>query len=472
MTVAAQPLEEELSLEDALQGFEEEEASPAVMDLEDEVLSIEGALEGFDEDLPVVEELASIEKSAPESEWSLRGHWLNALSWNTAHSAPSAASRPDYRGLSKLSTKLWLEAEVPLDQGWRLHGESYFRHDFAYSLNGSGDYPQTVLDRYQQDLEIGEFWLRGSLNQDLDLKVGRQIVVWGQSDYLRVNDTINPMDQREPGLGEIETLRLPLGMARADYYLGPWSLTALMIPEQRPSLTATCGSDFSVPGGLSESECSALAVPEQFPEDSLNRAEWGFSAMGRFSGWDLSLYGARLNSNTPYKDLSRNQLRYARINQLGAALNVAQGSWLWKGEIAWLDGLEYAQAVDRQRLDLLLGGEYRGFRDITLSLETVMREIDDYLPVLFDAPDYQQQRSWQTVFAYQHDLNNDTLHLKGVVLRNGDSLDEGGYSRLSVEYDLDDHWSVSGGGIWYQSALLPPDWGENDRLFIEARQNF
>ncbi len=465
---------EELSLDEALDGFELEVEDPIAGSLDP--LSVDGALEGFDEEASDAFEVPQLTETQStsdmieeESKLAIRGHWLNGLSWNMGHAEP-AEGEPDYHGLSRLSSKLWLEAEYPLGDGWHLHGDGYVRRDFSYQLNGAPNYSAAVLDRYQQDWEIGELWVRGSPNESLDLKVGRQIVVWGQSDYLRVNDTVNPIDLREPGLGEIETLRRPLAMLRADYFQGPWRMTGLLIPEQRHNLSPPCGSDFSLAGTLNDADCRAVAVREEFPDNGLTDAEWGVSAMGRFSGWDLSFYRAWLNHDTPYRD--GDILRYSRIDQWGAALNVAQGNWLWKGEVAYLDGLDYTAVRNRDRLDLLLGGEYRGFRDVTLTLETVRREIGDYISQLEAAPDYQQQKSWQTVLAYQHDFSNDTVHLKGVVSRSGAGLDEGGYNRLSLEYELDDFWSFLGGGIWYQSAPLPQDWGDNDRLYLEVRRDF
>ena len=461
LAVAGEP-----SLDELLEGFDEAPlAETEVLDGFEEEDPLEAALDGFEdaEAVAIETEVAVAEESA----WQFRGYWSNGLSWNIAHDAPSGG-RPDYRGLSRLSSKLWLELEHPLGEGWKWHGDGHLRRDFAYQIHGESTYPNAVVERYQQDESLGEFWVAGSLNEAVDLKLGRQTVVWGLSDLLRINDTLNPLDMREPGLGELETLRRPLAMARGDYYQGPWSVTLLMVPEQRPNLTAPCGGEFSATGA--ETECQA-AVPQQFPDDGWEEMEWGVAAMGRFSGWDLSLYGARLNHDTPY--LESGTYRYARLNQLGAALNVADGSWLWRGEIAYFNGLRFANSSQsHHRFDLLLGGEYRGWRDQSLTLEVARRELSHYDPSLLTEPDYTQERRWQTAVSWQHDFNNDTLHLKAILLRNGAQLDEGGYSRLSAEMDLDDQWQLSGGGIWYQSGIVPPDWGDNDRLFVELRRDF
>ena len=119
-----------------------------------------------------------------------------------------------------------------------------------------------------------------------------------------------------------------------------------------------------------------------------------------------------------------------------------------------------------------MGGEYRGITDTTLSFEVLRRHINSYESSLVDGTDYVDENSWQSVFAYSREMYNETLHLKGVLLRNGSSLDDGGYLRLSAAYDLDDNWSATGGGIWYDAAKYPPNWGDNDRLFIEIRRDF
>ncbi len=458
---AATSVEEELSLEDALEGFD--------AGVEGE-LSVEGALEGFDEELPNLAATAIIDEPDEQEVASLRGHWVSGGSWNISGESPTSDR------LTRLSTKLWLEAEQNLGEGWKFHGEGFLRYDLAHEINGRDHYTDGVLDTYEHDEEIGELWLQGGVTPDLDLKVGRQIVVWGQSDHLRVNDVINPIDLREPGLVDIETLRRPVGMVRGDYYHGPWRWSALLIPENRPNLSAPCGSEYSLAGVATQASCDADAVPSDLPGDGIGDAEFALSAMGRFSGWDLSLYGGRLNYNTPYKDGtgSSNIMRNARVNHLGGAVNIAEGSWLWKGEVALIDGLRYFNtgSSEKSRVDLLLGGEYRGFADTTLSFEILRRHINSHDASLTSATDYVDENSWQSVVAYTQDLQNDTLHLNGVLLRNGSGLDEGGYLRLSAQYDIDDAWSASGGGIWYDAAKYPPNWGDNDRLFVEIRRDF
>ena len=53
-------------------------------------------------------------------------------------------------------------------------------------------------------------------------RVGKQIVVWGETDGFRLMDQINPLDQRR-GMTDVEfeTTILPIWLVRAEYYLQP-----------------------------------------------------------------------------------------------------------------------------------------------------------------------------------------------------------------------------------------------------------
>ncbi|GIW42536.1 MAG: hypothetical protein KatS3mg076_3113 [Candidatus Binatia bacterium] len=56
---------------------------------------------------------------------------------------------------------------------------------------------------------------------DLFLRIGRQILVWGETDVFRLLDNINPIDSSFGGfLIALDERRVPIDMIRASYYLG------------------------------------------------------------------------------------------------------------------------------------------------------------------------------------------------------------------------------------------------------------
>ncbi|MDH4216032.1 MAG: DUF1302 family protein, partial [Gallionella sp.] len=216
-TIRAEP-----SLDQALDGFDEAVAAPAN--------SVVEALGEFEDAAPAPASAATPQPT--DTLWRLSGATIFSTSWSYAHDAP-APGATDHRGLSRLRGKLSLELDGQLNKTWRTHLNGYAFYDAAYTINGRAGYTDEFIASMKKEAELGEAFVQGRVRHALDLKLGRQIVVWGKSDSLRVTDVINPLDNREPGMVDIEDLRLPLTMARADYYLGDWSFTALAIPEIR-----------------------------------------------------------------------------------------------------------------------------------------------------------------------------------------------------------------------------------------------
>ncbi len=222
---------------------------------------IEEVLEGFDngpEKTPTSETEESVGSRAPAGEWLLSGELILSTSYNYAHKAPDTG-KTDYRGLSRLRSKVNLELDGIVSQEWSLHLDGHLFYDLSYAIKGRDRYTDEGIDAYEQETELGEAYLQGSLGPDLDLKLGRQIVVWGKSDNLRATDLLNPLDQRELGRVDIEDLRLPVNMIRLDYYTGPWTIGAIAIPEVRFSKTPVKGSDFF--------PAAAPLPPEEVPRD-------------------------------------------------------------------------------------------------------------------------------------------------------------------------------------------------------------
>ncbi|MCH8239830.1 MAG: hypothetical protein IIB62_07220 [Proteobacteria bacterium] len=117
-------------------------------------------------------------------------------------------------------------------------------YDFVYRVKGRGGYGGEVLDVYEWQFDSGEVYLTGPLHKNVDLTIGRKIVNWGRSDTFRVVDVINPLDNKEPGLVDIEDLRRPKTMLKLDLNSGPWSAQLLVIPEHRYNRNPPPGSDF------------------------------------------------------------------------------------------------------------------------------------------------------------------------------------------------------------------------------------
>lgn len=453
-------------LDGILSGFDSDAAEPEQTDTATEV---DDFLSGFDD---TSEELT--EKD--ESDSTFLPEWLDIMgsmgvtgTVNFAHDAPEEA-QADFRGLSMLRTNATLSSEVRL-KDWQARISAHGFYDASYSFQDREEYSRTLLDVYEKELEIDDLYVQGSLSASLDIKVGRQIVVWGKSDNIRVTDILNPLDNRVPGIVDIKSLRLPVTMTKLDYYTGDWNLSGIVIHEVRFDKTPVHNSDF-FPG-------DGPLPPEEKPGLSLDNQQYALALNGIFSGWDLSLYGAWVFDSRAHITIDEdNSLfrEHSRVFMTGMSANIALGNWLLKGEGAWFDGLEYATIPDDEfsRLDLMAGVEYLGFSETVLSLEIVNRHLADFDERLALVPDIAQEDSLQTVAKLVRDFANDTIQVKILLSVFGGHGEDGAFERFQLDYDLTDDITVTGGIIFYQAA----DQGalssieDNDRLFFELIYEF
>ncbi len=429
---------------------------------------VEPALDGFDsEEAP---RDGTSRTRAAEPAFELGGELFLASSVNFAHSAPRPGNA-DSRGLSRLQAGMRLELDAEGPAGIHAHVSGRGFRDFAYAIKDRDEFTHGVLQTYESDLELGEAWLRASPLPRLHVKVGRQIVVWGRSDTLRVLDVLNPVDEREPGIADLSEMRLPVAMTRVDGYFGRWTATGIAIHESRQNKEPVPGSDFFPP-------IDGVPIPGVLrPGHGGRNTQWAGALTGVFSGWDLSLHYASFLSDVPYLSgappgflnvLARNQL-------FGAGASWTRGNWLLKGEVAQRRGIRFA-SVQRQfsRTDFLAGIEYSRSSSSQAALEIAVRQLHGYESALLQFPDFARRRRVETSLRYSINAWNDRLHatLLGIVL--GEHAQDGTAYRLSFAYELRDAWTLDGGVLVFEEGELPPlsAFDENDRVYLGISYSF
>jgi hypothetical protein len=428
---------------------------------------LEGILDGFDEESP---EESSAAEEAPASPIDLGGLLRLGSSYGFAHDTPGPGEG-DWRGLSRFRPELYLEATTHLGGSWQLFASGRAAYDLAYTINGRDDYTEQVLDRHEQEVELTDTYLSGRLGQRVDIKLGRQIVVWGTSENLRVTDILNPLDLREPGITDIEELRLPVAMTRIDVGAGPWQLTGLAIHEHRFHKTPAYGHEFYAYG--------FPLPPDSKPPCSLDSTELAVAAHGFFKGWDLAFYWARFYDDNPHLAIGESflpELRHSRLTMIGTAWDLAAGDFLIKAEAAHFRELEtfYLPGQRLARSELLAGLEYTGPADTWVTFEVVGRHLHGFQPVLELPPDMARENELDWVLRVSQAFRHQTLLVTAVAMSFGVKGDGGALQRLEARYDLNDRIEITGGVVLYQSGDRPGfvGIGDNDRLFIEIEFRF
>ena len=474
--------------EDALSGFDEESATS---DFDDD------ALDGFDDGES--NDIAMEEESG--SDWYSFSGYVSILgAYNYAQTAPTPLPNDpafadnktmDFRGLSRARTKLDLALEMRHSDNWKSRIEVMGWYDASWAINGKSNYSDLVLDTYESFYDLKDAYIQGTLSDSVDLKVGRQIVIWGKSDSIRITDVINPLDNREPGMVDIKDLRLTETMTKLDYYFGDYGLSAIIIHEPRIQIEPAFGSDYR------PRDVFGKPIPdERFPEAEqpswdLENTQFALSLDGRYEGWDLSWYAANvMNSRFSVTQQPDGPLRtFEKIYMVGAATNIVSGAWLYKAEAAYIMDINYRSVQEnKNRLDALLGVDYSGFSKTILSLELSDRHVFDYEDIMLQntflisnatIPDFEREDTIQVAARASYTFDHDNASVNYLISMLGShdfTFQDGGFQRLWIDYKINDALVVNGGIVDYIGGDgVVPFYNaikNNDRVYAELIYNF
>lgn len=219
------------------------------------------------------------------SSWSVQGYLKNETAYRFI----------EPRSITKIRNILSLQARKPLSDRMTLHAAGWAYYDHAYDLF---DY-QTISARSVRDeqqplvfiedlnqqkdsevIDLREFYFELSTNS-MDVWVGKQYIIWGVLEGIRVVDEINPQDFRELIMPDLLDYRIPLWSFRADIYAGSTTWEMIWIPDLRFHKPAPQGSEWEM---LQE------VTNTTYPDGSDPRnSEFGLRMQTGFLGGDIAL---------------------------------------------------------------------------------------------------------------------------------------------------------------------------------------
>lgn len=248
----------------------------------------------------------------------------------------AAHTTPDPEHWSKLRARLELAATGNLGSGVKYKVTGRADLDGAFDLEDDF-YPGAVRRDQRREFMWRETYLDFG-SGDLEFRLGRQHVVWGEVVGLFVADVVSARDMREFLLPEFESMRIPQWAARAEYFAGETHFEALWIPYPSHDDIGKPGADFypfPIPGN------TPIHTVERDTE--LSNTNWGLRVSHLVAGWDLSAfyYQSLDASPTLYRLPTGLELRNDRINQVGGTFSKDYDTFVLKGEAVHTRGRRF-----------------------------------------------------------------------------------------------------------------------------------
>ncbi len=359
----------------------------------------------------------------------------------------------------------------------RLHATGRVRLDAYDRLEPGHPHPVEVSSLSRRgfagdaaDFELRELFVEAEWGRTW-LTFGKQQIVWGQADGLKVLDVVNPQDFREFILDDFDDSRIPLWTLRAEVPIGEAQLELLWIPDpsfhELPepgatyALTAPRFQPPSVPGLVTRVE------PTRRPRRLLADGDVGARLQLFVSGFDLSLnylfhYDDRpvLEAERRGDGLVRFTPRHHRTHLLGGTASSAFGDLTVRAELGWSSDrrLSVDDPGDRDlvgrtgELGYVLGLDWFGFRDSLVSFQVFQSLL------LRDRPGWLRDRlDTNLTLLARHELMNERLRAEAIWIHN---LNDGdGLVRPKLTYE----WRT-GLSVWVGADIF---YGRGDGVFGE-----
>lgn len=210
---------------------------------------------------------------------------------------------------------------------------------WSVSLRGEAGYDNAASD---DRLAVREGFVDWALSSTTSVKLGRQVLTWGVSDYLYVNDVFPKNYDAFFTGGGFDRMKEPVDAARFQWHAGGADVEAVAA---RPKADRAPSADRFVAMAM-----SSAATPV---DDENDRADIALKLSGHTAGWDLAGYAASFRSREPRQFMDGSGLRVdrPRLRHLGAsATGNAAGGLVWLDAAVRDAGTERPMTVNRHFL--------------------------------------------------------------------------------------------------------------------------
>jgi len=330
------------------------------------------------------------------------------------------------------------------------------------SLRHDARHGSAELRELYWETEIGQtYW-----------KLGKQQVVWGEADGLKLLDVINPQSYREFVLDDFDDSRIPLWMINVEHILPDDSvLQFLWVVDNTTHELAGANSPFRFTSPLLVPQPNMAAQvqvnPLQAPPRAASNNDFALRLARFWNGWDMTL---NYLYHTVDEPVLRTRLEgsrivvdgdYARSHLLGGSASTALGDWIMRAELAFeTDRYHRAQdalpgVVKANQWGSVLGLDYQGWSDQLVSVQWFQsRVLGQAGRTVKDKTEHVMSLIWE------HRFINDTLTVRASNLHSLNRDD--GLVRAKLTYNAWSDLDIYVGGDRF--------YGNNDGLFGQFDQ--
>jgi hypothetical protein len=410
--------------------------------------------------------------------------------WSVAGSSEWAVRSGDGH-TSKFQVALAPEFSVDLESMARIVGRARARADARDRLGSSepavGESAQLSapwLSSPRAELELRELYADFDLGRTA-VRLGKQQIVWGKADGLRLLDLVNPVDFREFILEDFEESRIPQWSLSLEREFGPLGAEALWIPDNSVDRLPKAGKDFAftspvlvprAPAGL-----GVVTREVHRPKRTWRDSDFGLrlSAFGQESHATFNYLYRYDDLPALYRELPSSpgdplviSPKHERQQVIGGTFSTAAGAWVVRSELAVTLGSRQFTVDARDRDGVVRTTDFRG----VIGLDWSPRSHTLVSGQLFQSTlgerfaGLGRDRTERTLtLLVRRQFRHDTWTAQALLIQDLNRSD--GLVRLHVEHALADDVSIWFGFDWFfgRTDGIFGEFDGNDRFLVGAK---
>jgi len=311
-------------------------------------------------------------------------------------------------------------------------------------------------------------------------KAGRQIIIWGQADGMKITDVISPMDLSEFLAQDYDDIRMPVNAITISRFADFYELELLCVPLFESYRLPGEGNPWALDltGGMDNIHID----PAVEPEATLKNMEYGGKLAFYLSGIDLELTALHTWNKMPVYRYRTGDVEedlhivpeHHRMGFVGLSFSKSLSAFILRGESAFYFGRKYTQSTEgmgnglpeSNSINYLLGIDWYPGNEWMVSGQFSDEWILDHTNAILNP-----EHSLISTFALSKKLFRSNLKLASFAYFQ---LNEGAFFlRNSADYALSDNIHVSTGVDWFHGdSGTFSHYKDNSQVWVKAKYSF
>jgi hypothetical protein len=351
----------------------------------------------------------------------------------------------------------------------KMNGNAYF---FA-SINAVHNNVLPALTSFQFREAFIEF-----TGEKWGFKAGRQIIIWGKADGLRITDVISPMDLTEFLAQDYDDIRMPVNGIVLSRFGTNWDLDLVLVPVFESFLLP--GADN--PWGTDFNELGLVEDEALTPEFNFSNIEYGGKLSFYLSGIDIDISVLNTWNKAPVYSYSIDDStgvihirpEHHRLGFVGFGFSKSLDAFIIRGESAIYFGKKFTPDLENDNLGLLESNSINYLLGIDWypgNEWTITGQFSDEYILDYSTEFALGEHTYISTFGISKKILHSTLSLSTfgyIGLNEGDF-----FNRTSFDYSLSDNIHVLAGFDWfYGDGGAFGRYNKNSQVWFKAKYSF